>query len=303
MGALLLLMMLLGGFRCRPEDEEEGGLPPVDQWGRREPSYGGDPNSLPPQRPIPAAPVLQPTSTQPWPQAVPPNLPAFPSGWTYAEPVTPAVRARAWALLDGLWKRGQGSTQLEMTGGEWITYRAEITANKRKGVVAYRPKTAPGAVQARPGVTPAPLQQRSPGMPQARQPAESAQNLPQPAPGAPAQRTPASSSPLPVPRITQTPGQPPRPWLHQGAGMGALVALRPYVTQVQAVLHVVPVDGQFGAHTREAVKAFQRQHALKDDGIVGDKTWEALDLAARAAKQQTSGGWAQYRPAPHQLAN
>ncbi|HHG74542.1 MAG TPA: peptidoglycan-binding protein [Persephonella sp.] len=37
-----------------------------------------------------------------------------------------------------------------------------------------------------------------------------------------------------------------------------------------------PIDGIFGGGTYSAVKNFQRDHNLKVDGIVGEKTWEAL---------------------------
>ena len=39
-------------------------------------------------------------------------------------------------------------------------------------------------------------------------------------------------------------------------------------------------DGQFGRKTEAAVKAFQRDHGLKQDGIAGRMTWEALLQAA-----------------------
>ena len=38
-------------------------------------------------------------------------------------------------------------------------------------------------------------------------------------------------------------------------------------------------DGKFGKDTLAAVKAFQKAESLKVDGIVGAKTWEALDKA------------------------
>lgn len=34
-----------------------------------------------------------------------------------------------------------------------------------------------------------------------------------------------------------------------------------------------PVDGKFGARTEAAVRAYQTNHQLAADGIVGDKTW------------------------------
>lgn len=37
-----------------------------------------------------------------------------------------------------------------------------------------------------------------------------------------------------------------------------------------------PIDGVFGGGTEEAVKYFQRDNALTDDGIVGARTWGAL---------------------------
>lgn len=37
------------------------------------------------------------------------------------------------------------------------------------------------------------------------------------------------------------------------------------------------VDGKFGAKTLVAVKAFQRDHGLDADGVVGRKTWAALE--------------------------
>lgn len=39
-----------------------------------------------------------------------------------------------------------------------------------------------------------------------------------------------------------------------------------------------PVDGIFGAKTEAAVKAFQRDHGLTIDGIVGPKTWAELGV-------------------------
>jgi hypothetical protein len=46
--------------------------------------------------------------------------------------------------------------------------------------------------------------------------------------------------------------------------------------QVQAKVGV-DTDGQFGAKTEAAVRAFQRAHGLVPDGIVGPKTWRVLD--------------------------
>jgi peptidoglycan hydrolase-like protein with peptidoglycan-binding domain len=37
------------------------------------------------------------------------------------------------------------------------------------------------------------------------------------------------------------------------------------------------VDGIFGANTESAVKRFQRDHGLDEDGIVGPMTWDKID--------------------------
>lgn len=57
-----------------------------------------------------------------------------------------------------------------------------------------------------------------------------------------------------------------------------------WVTKLQTILvqhgydvGSAGVDGAFGRGTEAAVKSFQRDHGLADDGIVGQKTWAALD--------------------------
>lgn len=47
------------------------------------------------------------------------------------------------------------------------------------------------------------------------------------------------------------------------------------VKTLQTLLHLY-VDGIFGNITDEAVRKFQRENGLRDDGIVGEKTWAIL---------------------------
>ena len=66
-------------------------------------------------------------------------------------------------------------------------------------------------------------------------------------------------------------GTPGRPTLRRGA-TGKLVM------QVQAIVEVA-VDGSFGAKTEAAVRVFQKANGLVPDGIIGPRTWQALDRA------------------------
>ena len=59
----------------------------------------------------------------------------------------------------------------------------------------------------------------------------------------------------------------------------------PYVVAVQTTLGIIPADGDFGSITEAGVKGYQAAAGLGADGIVGPKTWAALDelAAAKAA--------------------
>ncbi|HKQ05832.1 MAG TPA: N-acetylmuramoyl-L-alanine amidase [Blastocatellia bacterium] len=69
------------------------------------------------------------------------------------------------------------------------------------------------------------------------------------------------------------PGHPPgRPTLRRGAQSEL-------VEHIQTKLSVTPANGSFGPKTEAAVREFQRGRGLTPDGIVGPKTWAALDAA------------------------
>lgn len=249
--SLFLLWLLFG---CR----SGGGAPalPLGLPGG-EPGWPGSPISYAP----------------PWPQAVPTGLPPFPGpGWEFDEPPPPAVQQRARQLVDPLWREGSGASRVEQTAGRWIAYQAQLVASGRKGVVAYRLKRAA-----------APLPQAVSHV--LRRPARAA--APRAAapvayvPGAvhPGHATPLPPSSRAAPTVS--PVSPVRlPTLVRGAGIKPKPP-SPNVRVLQQRLGIKD-DGQFGAGTEQAVRAFQRAHGLSVDGIVGDKTWTALFASTRA---------------------
>ena len=58
------------------------------------------------------------------------------------------------------------------------------------------------------------------------------------------------------------------------------------VKQIQRALHLLP-DGIFGKITEEAVRAFQSEHGLKVDGIVGPATLAKLGIAVAAGMKKS----------------
>ncbi len=54
-----------------------------------------------------------------------------------------------------------------------------------------------------------------------------------------------------------------------------------------ALGYKVGVDGKFGNNTENAVKEAQRRFRLKDDGIVGEKTWAVLSTPTRTLQSLT----------------
>ena len=79
--------------------------------------------------------------------------------------------------------------------------------------------------------------------------------------------------PILIPAVEPNPpaGTAPRPTLRRGSKGD-------HVKTVQSKVGVDP-DGKFGPRTEAAVREFQRSHNLVPDGIVGPKTWIAIDAA------------------------
>ena len=68
-----------------------------------------------------------------------------------------------------------------------------------------------------------------------------------------------------------------KPTLRKGATGEYVTLLQTKLIQMGYSLEPYGADGKFGNKTFEAVKAFQRDHGLDADGIVGRNTWAALD--------------------------
>lgn len=63
--------------------------------------------------------------------------------------------------------------------------------------------------------------------------------------------------------------------------LGSRLNSKGHIKQIQASLRKAgfykgEIDGKMGPRTRHAIKEFQKSKKLNPDGIVGEKTWEAL---------------------------
>lgn len=69
------------------------------------------------------------------------------------------------------------------------------------------------------------------------------------------------------------------PTIRKGAKGDAVIELQNKLVKLGYYLGSCGVDGDFGKDTEKAVKQFQEDRGLTADGVVGAKTWEALDKA------------------------
>ena len=72
------------------------------------------------------------------------------------------------------------------------------------------------------------------------------------------------------------PADPNTPQLTKGATGAAVTGLQKGLLKFGGAGSPIdpgPADGQFGPRTEAAVKAYQTQHSLTADGVVGDRTW------------------------------
>jgi len=63
------------------------------------------------------------------------------------------------------------------------------------------------------------------------------------------------------------------PTLRRGSTGYFVTLLQKYLNEF---VNAVEINGIFGPKTEAAVKKFQKDHGLVDDGIVGSKTWNAI---------------------------
>ncbi len=86
-----------------------------------------------------------------------------------------------------------------------------------------------------------------------------------------------------IPASPTSPSSPPqesspisRPTLRKGSKGDAVKDLQSRLIALGYDLGPWGADGDFGSQTKKAVKAFQQDHGLKVDGIVGKETWKEL---------------------------
>ncbi len=82
--------------------------------------------------------------------------------------------------------------------------------------------------------------------------------------------------------------EPEEPTLRKGAEGERVRELQKRLMELGYQLPKYGADGDYGAETIAAVKAFQQDHGLTADGVTGPKTWDALKKAALAPRLFTA---------------
>lgn len=81
------------------------------------------------------------------------------------------------------------------------------------------------------------------------------------------------------------PAEPEQPTLRNGNKGESVRALQDMLIELGYDIGRWGIDGDFGDATEMAVKEFQKAHGLEVDGIVGEKTWAALEKAVKKTEQ------------------
>lgn len=94
----------------------------------------------------------------------------------------------------------------------------------------------------------------------------------------------SGTAPEPAPAPDPEPAK--RPTLRRGNRNQYVKELQTDLDRLGYSLGICGIDGDFGTATEKAVKEFQRDHGLSQDGICGPKTWAALIDAVDRLKPQ-----------------
>lgn len=88
-----------------------------------------------------------------------------------------------------------------------------------------------------------------------------------------------------APATTET-----KPTLKKGSKGAFVTLLQSELVKRGFSCGVTGADGDFGKNTEAAVKAFQKAHGLKVDGVVGASTWDAFDTPEKKTYAVTVKG-------------
>ena len=94
----------------------------------------------------------------------------------------------------------------------------------------------------------------------------------------------SGTAPEPAPAPDPEPAK--RPTIRKGNRNQYVKELQTDLDRLGYNLGICGIDGDFGTATEKAVKEFQRDHGLSQDGICGPKTWAALIDAVDRLKPQ-----------------
>ncbi|MET8908764.1 L,D-transpeptidase family protein [Micromonospora sp. NPDC004551] len=108
-------------------------------------------------------------------------------------------------------------------------------------------------------------------------------------PAAPAAAAPATAASAPAAATAGTLAASSQPTLREGSRGAAVTTLQTRLTALH--YDVGGVDGIFGPSTHHAVVAFQKVNGLVRDGIVGPRTWAALDRPVVPKPKYTHPGY------------